>query len=193
MFEEMLTHLTDTSESLKEEVNRVNAALVIRNPDAVSGAIEGLLGTMYDIIQDQKTIAQLTAPISDPYATDEDDLLLPESPFDEPLAFLSLARSIVPHSMLRSAAVLLFILHSSINFRDSNRLEETALLSRVDETLGSFGLGSAVSLVQLWEQTGEYEDQRQRLWTSVVTLLLVIGEQCTLPHSSTAPISPTHQ
>ena len=173
----MLTHLTDTSESLRDEVNRVNAALVIRDTAAVSGAIEGLLGTMYDIIQDQKTISQLT--------TDDDDDLLTESPFDEPLAFLSLARSIVPHSMLRTATVLLFILHGSINFNASDRLEETALLSRVDETLGSFGLGSAVSLVQLWEQTGEYEDQRRRLWTSVVTLLAVVGDQCTLPRTAT--------
>lgn len=168
----MLSQLTDTSETLKGEVERVNAALVIQNPTAVRGAIEGLLGTMYDIIQDQKTLSELAGDV-----TADGDI---ESPYDEPLAFLSLARSIIPHSMLRPATVLLFILHHSIDFRASERLEETTLLARVDETLGSFGLES-VSLVQLWEKTGEYEDQRQRLWASVVTLLLTVGDHCVIP------------
>lgn len=161
----MMSHL---GEPLRAEVDRVSSLIVIADPSVVAQSIEQFLDTLHGIVQDQHTIYELNNPDTD------------ENPFDEPLAFLSMAKQLIPKSMLQTATVLLFILYRSIDFGTAGQMAtHEDLLARVDETLGSFGLGS-VSLVELWNITEEYDDQRQKLWASVMQLLTTTGDQCRL-------------
>ncbi len=158
----MMSHL---GEPLRAEVDRVSSLIVIADPSAVAQSIEQFLDTLHGIVQDQHTVYEITNPDTE------------ENPFDEPLAFLSMAKQLIPKSMLQTATVLLFILYRSIDFGTAGQMAHEDLLVRVDETLGSFGLGS-VSLVELWGITKEYDDQRQKFWASVMQLLTTTGDQC---------------
>lgn len=174
MFDGVLRHLTASSDRLKQDMERTDAALVIRNPEPLRAGITHLLTTMHDIVSDQSTLFELSGGESD-------DGNPATNPYEDALTYLTLAQSVVPASMLRPAAVVLFLLYQSLQFSESEGLEETALLARMDETLGSFGFGGLVSLVDLWAQTEEYVEQRRLLWKAVMGLLVTVGEECHVP------------
>lgn len=175
MFPDVLSLLTDSSDRLREDVARVDASLCIRDQAKLRTGVVRLLDTMFEIVSDQATLFDLTSASGDPS----------DSPYNEALTYLTMAQAVVPDSMLRPAAVMLFLLHRSVSFSPSDgRGDETALLARMDEAVGSFGFGGVVSLVDLWADTAEYADQRRKLWAAVVDLLVTVGEECRLSESA---------
>jgi hypothetical protein len=168
----LLQQLGDRSPSLKKEMDEVEAGMVIRDPGPLRESLDAIIVAMQDIVADQCTLHDLNAGDTD----DE------ENPFEQPLAYLSFARTLIPQTMLRPVAVLLFILNRSLNCHGGagEPLSETEIIARTDETLRHFGLCDGVSLTDLWKLTEDYTEQRLKLWVAVIGVLNAVGDQCYL-------------
>jgi hypothetical protein len=181
MMDGWLQQLGDKSAALKKEIDEVEAGMVIRDPGPLRESLDAIIVAMQDIVTDQCTLHDLHASGEE----EEEE----ENPFEQPLAYLAFARTLVPHAMLRPVAVLLFILNRSLNRHgggggEGEPLSETEIITRTDETLRHFGLCDGVSLTDLWKLTEDYTEQRLKLWVAVVGVLNAVGDQCVLPAPS---------
>lgn len=184
MFHEMVRHLTGSSlDRLREDVARTDGAMEIRDPEALRVGISHLLATVLEIVSDQSTLFDLTAPT---VGVSGDDGPAPDNPYDEAIAYLTIAQTVVPENLLRPVTAVLFLLHRSLEFdpaaegdRVGEEGRETDLLTRMDASLASFGLGG-VSLVDLWTHSEDFVDHRRKLWAAVIGVLRTVGEECSL-------------
>lgn len=154
---------------LVDEFYGIRGRVVMKSEHAVREAVQFLLTTLHQVLQECHATVVLDRGGDDPCT----------SQLEDAMGCIDSASDFALNVGFHDTVTFLYLLHGRID-----AWEPAKVLRRLDDTLALIGM-ARVSVFQLWEST--QGEQQQDLWRAVHGILKTIEAECTLASAAPPP------